>query len=282
MTKSTEVDFSTLNILSQQHSMESIATEGFVQDFSTAVANIFGAFSGTAEYLNVRGFSKSDQTTPLTKENKQFLTLVNQVPFTEMSQLRAYVPEGMNCTYLEMLDRLLESSEYLKGIYAAVVQPYSLYLARFLSDKDTALSPESKQFEYAKLEESRNARIAEFTKLYKVDSYKTECKVGNVIRRNADWNEVMLKQKAVIANLEAVDRKALKREIDQCTEYLSLIANSLKAEGKQTRPEAAARLSLGAYNVAKEMEYFSNTYYRALGLNGAVDKTVENVNKIFG
>ena len=282
MATRSEVDFSTLSIISQQLSMESMAQESFINDFAGFVSNIFNAFRNTGNFLQVRGFSKSAQTTPLTKENKKFLELVNPAPFTEMRQLRAYVPEGMSCTYLEMLDQLLESSEYLKGLYAQVVHPYSLYLARFLSDQNTALSPESKRFEYAKLEQDRDARIANFTKLYKSDSYKTDTTVGTVINRNADWNDVLAKQKTVIANLEAVDRKALKREIDQCTDYLALIADNMKKSGQQTRPEAAERLSLGAYQVAKEIEYFSNTYYRALSVNAAIDKTVENITNIFG
>lgn len=282
MTTRSEVDFSTLSIISKQLSMESMAQEGFIGDFAGFVSNVFNAFRNTGNYLQVRGFAKSAQTTPLTKENKKFLELVGSVPFTEMRQIRAYVPEGMSCTYLEILDQLVESSEYLKGLYAQVVHPYSLYLARFLSDKNTSLSPESKRFEYAKLEEARDARIAEFTKLYKSDSYKTESTIGLVINRNADWNEVLLKQKTVIANLEAVDRKALKREIDQCTDYLALIADNIKRSGQNTRPEAAERLSLGAYQVAKEIEYFSNTYYRALSVNAAIDKTVENLTTIFG
>jgi hypothetical protein len=282
MAKRNEVDFSTLSTISKQLSMESIAQEGFISDFSSFVKNIFNAFRNTSNYLEVRSFSKSAETVPFTKQNKKFLELVNGIPFTEVRQLRAFKPEGMQCTYLIMLDALLESSEYLKGLYAHVVHPYSLYLASFLSNVDTGLSSESKRFEYAKLEEVRDARIAQFTKLYKADSYKTDTTVGEVVLRNADWNEVLLKQKTIIANLEAVDRKALKREIDQCTEYLALIADNLKRNSANTRPEAAERLSLGAYQVAKEIEYFSNTYYRALGINAAIDKTVENITEIFG
>lgn len=282
MTTQRQADFSALSIISNQLSMESIAQEGFISDFASYVSNIFNAFRNTSGYLEVRGFSKSEKTIPLTKQNKQFLELVNSMPFTELRQLRAYRPEGMLCTYLVMLDALLESSEYLKGLYASVVHPYSLYLARFLSNTDTALSPESKRFEYKKLEEARDQRIAQFTKLYKADSYKTDTTVGEVVLRNADWNEVLVKQKTIIANLEAIDRKAIKREIDQATDYLALIADNIKKSGAQTRPEAAERLSLGAYQVAKELEYFSNTYYRALSMNGAIDKTVGGIVEIFG
>jgi hypothetical protein len=282
MTKSREVDISTLSILSRQLSIESIAQEGFVGDFGLFVNNIFNAFRNTGDYLQLRGFHTSAQATPFTKENKKFLDLVNNIPFTEVRQLRAYKPEGMNCTYLTMLDALLESSEYAKGLYAHVVSPYSLYLASFLSNADTALSAESKRFEYSKLEEARDKRIEKFTSLYKADSYKTETAVGEVVQRNSDWSDVILKQKAVIDNFQSVDRNALKKEIDHCVNYLALIADNIKRNGAKTRPEAAERLSLGAYQVAKEMEYFSNTYYRALGLSSAIDNTVNKITEIFG
>ena len=275
-------DLSTLNILSKQLSMESMVLESIASDVAAYVSNIFGAFKGTSNYLNVKGFNKSPEATPLTKENKKFLELVNTVPFIEARKLRAYVPEGLNCTYLEVLNELLETSEYVKGLYAQVVHPYSLYLASFLSNKDTSMSPESKRFEYAKLEQARDARIARFAKLYSQDSYKTQVTVGDVINRTSDWNTVLLTQKAVIANFEAVDRNAIKREIDQCTSYLGLIAENLKKDDQRSRPEAAERLSLGAYQVAKELEYFSNSYYRALGVNAAITHTVEGITEVFG
>lgn len=275
-------DLSALQIIGKQLSMESMAQESFVAGFSDFVSSIYRAFKGTSVSVNVKSFLRNPVTEPASKEHKKFLELVNSVPFAQMRPIRAYVPEGMTCTYMEILDPLLESSEYLKGLYAQVIYPYSLYLARFLSDKDTALSPESKRFDYAKLEQVRDARIASFTKLYKSDSYKTDTTVGAVISRNADWSEVLQKQKAIVTNLQAVDTVALKKEVEQCAIYLSLIADNLKKGGQQTRPEAAERLALGAYQVAKEVEYFSNTYYRALGVNAAISKTVDGIVDIFG
>lgn len=275
-------DLSTLQIIGKQLSMESMSQESFVGGFSDFVANIYRAFKGTSNSVGMKAFLRQPVTEPASKENKKFLELVNSVPFAQMRPIRAYVPEGMACTYLEILDPLLESSEYLKGLYAQVIYPYSLYLARFLSDKDTSLSPESKRFDYSKLEQIRDARIEKFTKLYKSDSYKTDTTVGAVIDRNSDWNEVLLKQKAVATNLQAADTAALKKEIEQCAIYLSLIAENLKKSNQQTRPEAAERLALGAYQVAKEVEYFSNTYYRALGVNAAISKTVDGIVDIFG
>jgi hypothetical protein len=85
-----------------------------------------------------------------------------------------------------------------------------------------------------------------------------------------------------VTNLEAVNRKAIKKEIDNCVDYLALIADSIKRNKTKTRAEAAERLSLGAYQVAKEMEYFSISYYRALGLNSAIEDTVAHVRKVYG
>lgn len=282
MHKSSEIDFATLSIIRKQLSLEGYAQESFIGDFSKYVSNIFNAFRNTSDFLEVKGFSKYPEQNTLSKENKAFINIVNAVPFTDLMKLSATVPEGMICKYVEILQPLLETSEYLKGIQAHVVQPYSLYLASFLSNENTSLSTDSKRFEYDKLEQARDKRINQFTPLYDSDSYKTQTTVGNVISRNADWHFVLGMSQAIVTNLEAVNRKAIKKEIDNCVDYLALIADSIKRNKTKTRAEAAERLSLGAYQVAKEMEYFSISYYRALGLNSAIEDTVAHVRKVYG
>ncbi len=282
MHNSSEIDFATLSIISKQLSMEGYAQESFIGDFSKYVSNIFNAFRHTSDFLEVKGFSKYPEQNNLSKENKAFIGTVNSVPFAELMKLSATVPEGMICKYVEILQPLLETSEYLKGIQAHVVQPYSLYLASFLSNENTSLSTESKAFEYSKLEQARDRRIAQFTPLYNPDSYVTQTTVGRVVDRNADWYLVLGMQKAIITNLEAINRKAIKKEVDNCVDYLALIADNIKRNKTKTRAEAAERLSLGAYQVAKEMEYFSISYYRALGLNSAIEDTVKHIQKVYG
>lgn len=282
MHKSSEIDFSTLSIISKQLSLEGYAQEGFIGDFANYVSNIFNAFRHTGDMLEVKGFTRHPDQNPLTKEGKLFINTVNSVVYADIMRLSATVPEGMSCTYLEMLTPLLETSEYLKGVQAHVVQPYSVYLASFLSNENTSLSTESKRFEYKKLETDRDQRLAEFSKLYDTDSYGTKTTVGKVISRNADWQPVLVMQQKIIANLEAVNRKAIKREIDNCVDYLALIADSLKRNKTRTSPEATERLSLGAYQVAKEMEYFSISYYRALGLSAAIESTMEHITNVYG
>jgi len=281
MRDSSQIDFSALSIISRQLSMEGMSQESFVGGFSDFVGNIFNAFRNTSSLLDVKSFAKAPEQNPMSKESKEFIKLVGSISFADMMPLEATVPEGLNCTYLEILKPLHLSSEYLMGLQAYVVQPFSLYLARFLSDENTSISTESKRFEYTKLEQARDARIAEFSKLYTPDSYNTKKTIRDVIDRNADWVTIISLQKKIISNLESIDRKAIKRETDTCVDYLALIADNLKRNGKQTRPEAAERLSVGAYQVAKELEYFSNTYYRALGLSAAIDSTVAHIQKVY-
>jgi hypothetical protein len=282
MHKPSEIDFSTLKIISKQLSMEGYAQEGLVGDFAKYVSNIFNAFRHTGDLLEVKGFAHHPDQIPLSKENKRFINTVNSVAYADLMMLSATVPEGMSCTYLEMLEPLLETSEYLKGIQAHVVQPYSLYLASFLSNENTSLSTETKRFEYKKLEDDRDARLNKFSKLYDADSYNTKTTVGKVISRNADWQPALGMLQKIISNLEAVNRRAVKKEIDTCVDYLALISDSLKRNKTRTSPEAAERLSLGAYQVAKEMEYFSISYYRALGLSAAIESTMEHITNVYG
>ena len=282
MHTSNDVDCSTLSLISKQLSLESYAQESFIGDFAKRVAGIFHAFKNTPDLLEVKGLVKYEDQNPLSKEGKAFIQTVNSVAYVDLMKLSATVPEGMICTYVQILTPLLETSEYLKGIQAHVVQPYSLYLASFLSNQNTSMSSESKKFEYDKLEKARDARVAAFNKLYKADSYITQTTVGKVVDRNADWLSVLTMQQKIMTNLEAVNRKAIKSETANCVDYLALITDSLKRNKTNTTPEAAERLSLGAYQVAKELEFFSVNYYRALGLSAAIESTMAHIKRVYG
>lgn len=237
----------------------------------------------------INAFSSADHTpdlpvlTPLSKDQSKFNTVLKDIPFTEIGELRAYTPEGMNKKYLEYLAILLPVTANFKKIQNEVMQPYTLFLAQLVSDKNASISTNSKKTEYDKMEKTRDAIYSEFSKCYDKDSYKAETIVKRVVDRNADWLPVFNMINECIMNVKAVDRELLKRQVHQCVDYLDIIKDNLdKEQMANTSREAAAYLSNGAYNVAKELEALSTTYYRVLALNGSIENTVNHILKTVG
>lgn len=277
------LDMEMLRLMSRQIALEGLSQESFISDMVSKVKNIFNSFRAAPNIVDdIKGFSRDPAKDPLSKESKEFLKTINAHSYIDLMKLRATVPEGMNCTYLEILTPLQEASVYLKGIQSHVVQPYSVYLASFVSTKNTSLSTESKAYEYQQLEAQRDARLATFSKLYNSDSHNVDSTVGRVISRNADWEPVLRLRNEVIKNLESVNRDNLKKEVNNAVMYLGLILDNMKKNPSDTSPEAAQRLSLGAYQIAKELEFFSITYFRALTVSAAIDSTMEHIKSVYG
>ena len=259
-------------------------TEAINKGFSTlseAAAKLKGLMPGI-----IQGFSATKDAVvlpdivPLDKYQKAFLSEIEGVPYTELRELRAFVPEGVSVTYLEYLKTLVPVTAYLKDIQRDVTSPYLFLLAQMVSDVNANISTKSEQATYEKMKAVRDEAYESLAKLYEKNSYKAMTKVGAVIERNADWKDVFTQLKSCVINVESVNRESIARQIKQCTDYLEIIYQNLsKDNAKSTSQEAAQNLAAGAYEVAQQLQFFSTTYYRVLALNGSVKNTIEHIQK---
>jgi hypothetical protein len=258
-------------------SVEFMSLEPATNVLKSLVPGIISAFKGSETVVVLPEIIK------LNKDQKKFLKVLEAIPYSEVGELKAYVPEGMNCTYLEYLALLLPVTEYFKGLQSNVVQPYCLFLAQLVSDVKSSTTTDSQAQVYRKIQSHREYTYSAFSKLYDKDSYVAETKVKSVVQRNADWTSILNRVNEATANIQAVDIDMLKKQVISATEYLELIYQDLqKGTDKQTSKEAASRLAEGAYQVASELEFFATTYYRVLALNGQIANTIENINRVYG
>jgi hypothetical protein len=206
------------------------------------------------------------------------LKTVQDVSYANLRELTACIPEGVNVTYLEYLNVLLPFTLKARSIQVDVVKPYMLFLAQLISDKSALMSTKNNRSEYAEMEKARDDMYEEFSKLYKKNSFDAKVTVKDVIDRNSDWKEVLYKLNQCNTNLEAINRKDIKHQIQQCTDYLEVLYTYLQ-ENKMDNAsaESAQFLSEGAYCVARELEAMSMIYYRTLTLSAAINDTINHI-----
>jgi hypothetical protein len=270
-------DTNELKLCRDQLALEFFSLKSTSSFLTQLLPGIISSFKNTKQTVDLPNIK------PLDKDQKAFLNLLKEVPYTEIGELRAYTPEGMGKTYLEYINVLLHVTEYVKTIQGDVLQPYVLFLAQLLSDKQSAFISDSNKREYDLLEKHRDGIYKEFSKMYVKDSYAAETKVKAIVDRNADWVTVLTLLNQCVANMESIDRELIKRQVKQCSDYLNLIYDGLKKDSvKDTSQEAAARLSNGAYNVAKELELAATTYYRVLAMSGSVKNTIDHIKNTLG
>ena len=224
-----------------------------------------------------------DDIPSLKSDQKKFVGMVQRLPYTSMTSIRAYSPEGMIKSYLEYLDVLYPASIHLKGILTDVLQPYAQYLARYVSDHQFTSNVNQDKRDIQQQEKVRADFQKKFQHCYGRDQFGGVTTVGKVIHRNSDWAPVFKKMNDVVANMDSVDRTKLENTVRECTDYIEMIANGLKEEkNRKVSQEAANRLGEYAHSVARELEFFSVTYYRTIALVGAIDKTIESIDDVMG
>lgn len=212
----------------------------------------------------------------LSSDGRKFIKLMEKWTYVQIRDVRAFRPEGMSSTYLQFLATLLPVTEQVKGILIDVVQPYSQFLAQLVANRDARLSTDDATQEYRALEARRESIYEQFAAHYRAGSYATNAKVGDVVERQDDWVKVLATLEQCERNMKEVNRDKLDNLVQQCSRSLELLYQQLqKGAIDQASHEAAKRLSNGAYQVAKELELFSTTYYRVLALRGSVSDTVD-------
>lgn len=219
----------------------------------------------------------------LDRDQKKFLEIVSVVPYSDLRELRAFVPAGLKATYLDYLTVLVPATEAAMDVRSTVIEPYMLLLAKLVSDKQGAIGTLNYAPAYKKLAANRENLQKAFAALYEKNGEESQTTMKKVIERNADWKPVLHLLSCASANLEAVDLPGIQKQLAQCSDYLNILYERLKSgEVTDTTREAAQGLADGAYSVAQEMQQLSGTYFRTLQLSTAINDTIKHVNTNLG
>lgn len=269
-------ELNSLRIETARVSLESISGAD-VRDllsntFPSIVANVKGFFGKfvPGESGIVLGFNEA-----------AFIKEIIKRPYLDISPLAAFVPEGMDTTYLKYSESLLLSTTHAANILSGVMTGYTTFLGQLISNTDSKLAS-VRLMTHEGLEDNRKKLNEELGKCFKHGSTKTEVTLGDVVDRNSDWEHVLRTSDVMFKLINSVDRKALNKKIDECASMLDIVLAKIKRdEFVGMSPETIENLSNGAYRVASELEYFSVTYYNVLAFSIALTHTAEHFNKVF-
>lgn len=247
---------------------------GFMRDIVPSLVNEFHNFTAR--------FAPDAPAIPLTSAQADFVKEINKHSYLDLVPLTAFVPEGLETTYLEYSDRLDVAVDHADRILTEVLGPYTVFLSQLISNKEQKLSTLSMESFYKKLEEGRkNANLA-LGGCFGKGSTRTEVKYGDVIRRNNDWPTVFHNVEHLSKEMNRVDRKLLTKKVTECDHLLSIIIEKIKREEfVDVSPQVVQNIADGAYQIAAELEFFSVTYYKTLAFVEAINRSMQHVRQVF-
>jgi len=227
-------------------------------------------------------FSPNEQGLALTGSQKVFLHDLGKHNYADVMALSAWQPEGLKVSYLEYAAALEPAVAHCARIMDDVLAPYSAYLAGLVTNLDAKYSSENITLNYKSMNIGRDLLTSTLGRCFVPGSNKAMTTIAQVIKRNADWPAVFTNTDVLVQTMNRVDRQALKKKINECTELLDRISAKIKREEFEgVDPNVLQNLADGAYQVASELEFYSVTYYKVLALTEAVNRTVKHFGEVF-
>lgn len=248
-------------------------TVNFLKDF------LSGFVSKILPSLDKMSAVASTDVVPLSKDESKAVEKLRSIEFTYLRKITFDGPEGFTGDYLLYAKTLSTNVDHLTQI-AKQIKEYRTYLGALLSSGDARLSTKDYTNQYKQAASEREARSDLLASFIKRGSYAVSHPIGSVFQRTSDI-EAAINEFALITNrLKSLSIKQIKSDVDACADILSTIAVRVKAgDIPHLTPANAKSLSIGAYEMAKNVEYISIAYYTILagtnGCNRLIDKIMK-------
>lgn len=268
-------------INSMRITSERVALEAFVA--ADLVGLVKRAFPQLLEdFKGLMGFTSSvEQAIQLTPDARSFVNdIARKHSYVDIAPLTAWVPQGFVGDYLSYAPSLQAQVTHVEQLLGNTLGPFTGFLAKVLTNYDDQLSTQTTS--YIQLEKVRNGLEADNAKHFKAGSTAVQSSLGDVVKRNADWEPVLQLANELVTRMNKIDRRLINKKIAESSDLMERLIRQIKNNKiDHLTPQVITNISNGAFQVAKEVEFYSIVYYRVLAFSDAISKTVTATKAVF-
>lgn len=247
-----------------------------------SLSSLVNSFTGFANITSGFSVSTTAGTITLNSNQRDFLTEIQKLSFRDMEQLTAYVPEGLNVTYGEYVLHLNATAEYCEENTMQILTTLATYISNLINNEHALLETHTFVTSLGKLEKERSVLNASIAKCFKKGSTIAATTVGKVISRNSDWKPLFEEVTMMNKTIDSVDKNKLYKKMGSVNELLDVFKRKFEnGEIKDMSPEVSQNISNLLYQAASELEFFSVTFFRILGLTTSVNRTTDYIKQMF-
>lgn len=228
----------------------------------------------------VARFSANDKPIPLSRDQRNFIKLVEKHNFVDISPLAVVVPEGFDADFVVLGNVLHQAADHALKV-RDLLNTYTTYLAMLITNEFQRFETKNSVQVYQGMQTERDQVLKELGALFKPGSHETKRQYGQVVTRNKDWEIVFGEVDALSKQMNSVDRTALNHKVKEAGQLMDKVISMLK-DGKleSSAPEVAQELAEGAFQIASELEFFSVIYYRVMAYVTSVNTSVDKITEI--
>lgn len=254
---------------------------GFLSNFSDTIRNAVPSFLDSAKsILGGIGLSAGEDIKVKDIDRPAFLRLIDKHNYVHLSSLGVVVPEGFSGNLAEYVKVLEKCAVHASAVVSDVLNPYNTFLSQMLSSHNARLSSFGALGYLAKRDVDREKLNKDVAEHFNMSSTSAKQSYGKVVRRNAEWETVVMTLPSIDKTIKHVSSDAVQKSVDECVELLDIFKKSSQ-EGTLDNLSGAMvkQLSQATLSVAREVEFYAITSHRAATLQKAVNDSFESIEK---
>ncbi|BAQ02579.1 hypothetical protein AVU38_gp051 [Ralstonia phage RSL2] len=256
-----------------------ISTSATADCQSMPLKQFFGDFYTKARFSVENTFDKFLSSAPIElRPAKIFERFVDTRPYADIMQYRAEIPEGLIVTYLDYLKVLMPAQESANNIVKDVIDPFTSFVSKMISDEIFRNQAGHQIKEFAKLEPEYVHVNKEFAKCFGKNDFRASASFGEVVKRNGDWHSVFAETEKLRKAYQAFPAQELTKKLNRLYEMLDELVDQIKLDHyAQVEKEVTQLLGNGMYFVAKMVELAALTTFRSRTFIESINTTIKNV-----
>ena len=279
--------FDTTTTISLESQLERLALESnflsnVIETFKDTIPSLVTKITEGAGRLTTISFTSGASEASDIKSLTKKLTIVSApVGFSAYKDTLVSVPEGFKGSLVDYLRTLSSlSAEVFQGANQ-ILGEYNVVLAAFLTNKENKISLKDHTDLFHRVQKRREQLTSEISKFFPGNSDLSKAKLGSIIDRLADINEVIAGYHKLDNGHISDNLKDIAASTNKAADMLNLVIGNVESEGAGGISGVAVKnIAEGAYEIGKYVEFTAIFKYRVEQALGTVISLLEQLIKL--
>lgn len=238
-----------------------------LKDFFTKELYFLNEYQDSSNFLATVSSFKNDFTS--------LKKITSSTDYIDMVNFTVYIPEGMNCTYIEQLDLLINSGVLLKNNIYKMIDTLNIKLGEIINNS-TSFDISGLQVENKNVVEMKDKLVKEFSAKFNA-KHETEVPLERAIKRSGDWEVVYEKLNLHNKNMDEIKNKEVQDKMKKTNELIDIYIK--KKEKVDIDKNVILSLSRIVFNTAAFIEFYVSIVYDTIAINNAIGDTIKKIIK---
>lgn len=265
--------FTACNKIALESYTEGIGMEFFTENFQIVATNIEKVFDNSFDLI------KNLSVTKFLK-NYTFESQVSKINYAAIDQIKITIPEGFTGNAKEYCQELIKQVSHVSTITTQVILPFNQYISSLISDKDFAKAYKSKPV-YLHDRDAKREELNKTISKYFGHGTLSSGKLSQHYHSGVEVAETDILVGELSDSLGATDVVSIRKMVTDSVDLVNALQDLISKNQITNLSDSQKRLLAEmCTTIAREVEFYAITRYRADSFINTFAKTKEAVKKV--